>query len=120
MITSSAQHATSDAPTKPDQLIRLQTKLSHHVNSVMPPRIGSTTPKAGAVAALIAISACIAPALAFATPAPLTAGCPINATHIATSGNYYHSCECKCYDSPASDTYDNYFNDCDCKCNDGY
>jgi hypothetical protein len=105
MTGPSARRAKTDAPAKLGQL----------TSDTLRPRIGNKTATATAVAALIAISALIAPAEAFATPTPLTApGCSIDATNTAASSKYHRGCECKCYDTSSS----KYHSDCDCDCYD--
>jgi hypothetical protein len=90
MTGPSARHAKSDVPAKLGQL------TSH----ILRPRIGNKTAMTTAAAGLIAISALLAPAEAFATPTPLTGpGCSVGATNTVASSKYHHGCECKCYDS---------------------
>jgi hypothetical protein len=100
MTGTSARHAKSDAPAKLERL----------TSDTLRPRIGNRTATATAFAALIAISALLAPAEAFAMPTPLTGpGCSI-----AASSKYHRGCECKCYDSGNG----KYHTDCDCDCDD--
>jgi hypothetical protein len=105
MTGPSARHAKSDAPAKLIQLTSdalrpgaggcpvsrsYKSPPRRHalpMNSVMPPRIGNKIGTATALAALIAISALIAPAQAIATPTPLTGpGYAIDAPNTAASG----------------------------------
>lgn len=105
MTGPSARHAKSDAPAKLGQLTSealrpgtsgcpvsrpYKSPPRRHTlptNSVMSPRIGSKIGTTTALAALIAISALIAPAQAVATPAPLTGpGYAIDAPNTAASG----------------------------------
>jgi hypothetical protein len=82
MTEPSARHAKSDAPAKLGQLTSEALRpdasgcpVRRHAlptNSVISPRIGSKIGTTTALAALIAISALIAPAQAVATPTPLT------------------------------------------------
>jgi hypothetical protein len=108
MTGPSARRVKSDAPAK----------LGPLTSDTLRPRIGSKTTTTTAVAALIAISALIAPADAFATPTPLTApGCSIDATNTAAGGKHYQNCDCDCY---TTSTTGKRQRDCECYCDYGY